>query len=251
MVQHRLPSNYERGASSNLETDTANPEKKRRGFDVTARGHTRLDHVRESSPAPWRSEDQALIDRLVAGDEEAYEVLVRLHGGRLFACARRLLRDEQDAKDAVQEAFVSVHKHICTFTGNAPLGAWLRRIVINHALMKLRCRKRQREECIDTFLPTFDAAGAHERTPHTWQESTDRLMERNQTRRMVRAMIDRLPESHRTALMLRDIEELSTREAARVLGVSETAMKVRLHRARQALRTLLLEARLAVDEETR
>jgi len=93
--------------------------------------------------------DLVLVDRIAAGDASAFEELVRRHGGQMLRTARYLLKHEADAQDVVQEAFLAVHRHIRTFEGNAPLIAWLRRIVINQALMKLRCRKRLREEYID------------------------------------------------------------------------------------------------------
>ncbi len=192
--------------------------------------------------------EEVLVDRLVAGDERAFEVLVRKHGGRMMAIARRLLRDEQEAKDAVQEALLAAHRHIATFSRGAPLGAWLRRIVINQALLRIRARERKREVSLDDLLPVFDGTGIHVRSPQSWEASADRTMERSELRRLVRQQIDRLPEKYRTALMLRDIEELSTREAAKVLGISEVCMKVRLHRARQALKSLL-EPHLIAEED--
>ncbi|MEL7372049.1 MAG: sigma-70 family RNA polymerase sigma factor [Myxococcota bacterium] len=188
------------------------------------------------------------MDRIAAGDASAFEELVRRHGGQMLRTARYLLKHEADAQDVVQEAFLAVHRHIRTFEGNAPLIAWLRRIVINQALMKLRCRKRLREEYIDDTSSRFDEPGAHLYSSPLWQECSESRLARAQTRRFVRAMVDQLPDIFRTAIVLRDIEELSTKDAADALGISETAMKVRLHRARNALRALL-ERRLVHHEE--
>ena len=178
---------------------------------------------------------ESLLARLRRGDEAAFEELIRTYGGRMLAAARRLLRSEDDARDAVQEAFLAVFNSIGTFQGESRLSTWLHRIAVNAALMKLRRRKP--EESIDELLPRFDQQG--EWAGGTASTLPGDLLEQNETRRAVRRCIDRLPETYRTVLLLRDIEELDTEETADVLNVSPNAVKVRLHRARQALRTLL------------
>jgi RNA polymerase sigma-70 factor (ECF subfamily) len=183
------------------------------------------------------ADEKALVDGLRAGREDAYEQLVRSHGGRMLAVARRLLGDGEDAHDAVQEAFVSAFRSIERFESQARLSTWLHRIVVNAALMKLRTRRRKPEQPIEDLLPSFHADG-HRRDPGGPWQPAERL-ERVELRRLVRESIDRLPEPYRTVLVLRDIEELDTAEVAERLGVQEGAVKTRLHRARQALRTLL------------
>src|SRR2546427_11858295 len=105
--------------------------------------------------------------------------------------------------------------------------------------MRLRSRRRRREEPIDDLLPRFDADGYHADAVVGWEPPSDVLLERRQTREMVRRCIDQLPEQHRTVILLRDIEEMDTEETAHSLGSTPDAVKIRLHRARQALRTLL------------
>ena len=180
-----------------------------------------------------------LIDRLRAGDDDAFAELVHIHSGRLLAAARRLLRNDEDAADAVQEAFMAAFRSIDGFQGTARLSTWLHRIVINAALMKIRGSSRRPEESIEDLLPRFDADGYWATEVHSWGASSDDLLERRETRMLVRRCIDRLPETYRTVLVLRDIEDLGTEEAAEQLGISSNATKIRLHRARQALRTLL------------
>jgi RNA polymerase sigma-70 factor (ECF subfamily) len=111
---------------------------------------------------------------------------------------------------------------------------------VNATLMKLRSRRQKPEESIDALLPAFE----QERPPFErfteWNAQADALLERTETRATVRACVDQLPENYRTVLLLRDIEELSTDEVAETLGITPMAVKVRLHRARQALSTLLL-----------
>ncbi|HUE29515.1 MAG TPA: sigma-70 family RNA polymerase sigma factor, partial [Verrucomicrobiae bacterium] len=192
------------------------------------------------NPAPGTVEASArLLEELRRGDDEAFTSLVHQHAGRMLATARRLLRSEDDAREAVQEAFVSAARSIDGFAGGSQLSTWLHRIVVNAALMKLRSRRRRAEEPIDDLLPRFDAEGYHAAAPAAWETPCDELLERQETRVVVRRCIDRLPERYRAVLLLRDIEELDTQEAADALGVTPNTVKIRLHRARQALRTLL------------
>lgn len=180
-----------------------------------------------------------LLAGLRAGNGEAYERLVRAYGGRLLAVARRFLSSEDDARDALQEAFLSAFRAIGSFQEGARVSTWLHRIVINAALMKLRSRRRKPEESIDNLLPTFLEDGHREDPGPAWKETAESALQQRETRALVRECIERLPESYRTVLLLRDIEELDTEEAAQLLGISPNAVKIRLHRARQALRTLL------------
>ncbi len=182
----------------------------------------------------------ALVARLQAGDALAFAELVRAHGPRMLAVARRLLRSDDDAADAVQDAFISVFRAIGNFEGGAKLSTWLHRIVVNASLMRLRNRARHPETSIDDLLPKFVEDGQHIDEPREWRspEPLDAL-ERRETRNLVRSLIDRLPSDYRTVLLLRDIEGLDTKETAELLGVTPNAAKIRLHRARLALRTLL------------
>jgi RNA polymerase sigma-70 factor (ECF subfamily) len=181
--------------------------------------------------------ESALLAGLRAGDDAAFEQLVREQAPRMLAVARRLLGDGEDARDAVQDAFVSAFRGLGSFAGQARVSTWLHRIVVNAALMKLRTRRRKPEQPLDGLLPRYEADG-HRRDPGgPWQPS-ERL-ERRELRKLVRDGIERLPEAHRTVLVLRDIEGLDTAEVAERLGVSTGVVKTRLHRARQALRTLL------------
>ena len=106
-------------------------------------------------------------------------------------------------------------------------------------MMRLRSQRRRAEEPIDDLLPRFDAEGHHLAAPAAWETPSDVLLERHETRAAVRRCIDRLPERYRTVLLLRDIEDLDIQETAAHLAVTQNTVKIRLHRARQALRTLL------------
>jgi RNA polymerase sigma-70 factor (ECF subfamily) len=193
-----------------------------------------------ASEATPTSDEKGLVTALRRGDEVAFESVVRLHGGRMLAVARRMLRSEDDARDAVQEAFISAFKAIADFQGDARLSTWLHRIVVNAALMRLRRQRRKPEESIDELLPHFDERGSWSDGEQPCRTPSE-LLERSETRAVVHECIDRLPDSYRSVVMLRDIEELDTDETAASLGMSVAAVKTRLHRGRQALRTLLLQ----------
>jgi RNA polymerase sigma-70 factor, ECF subfamily len=184
--------------------------------------------------------DAALVTALQAGDAQAFETLVRRHSAPLLRLARRFLGNDEDARDALQDALIAVHRSIGTFAGNAMLSTWLHRIVVNACLMKLRSKRRHPEEQdIEPLLPTFIEDG-HQTEPSTpWAETAETMLEREETRAMVRSCIAELPDVYRIVLHLRDIEEMSTEETAEVLGITKNAVKIRLHRARQALRTLI------------
>jgi RNA polymerase sigma-70 factor, ECF subfamily len=184
-------------------------------------------------------DDASLVSRLQRGENEAFEELIRTHGAQLLRVARRLLASEEDARDAVQDAFVAAFKSIGTFESAALLSTWLHRIVVNACLMKLRTRRRKPEEDIEQHLPRFLADGHQAESTAAWSESPETMLQRSELSRLVRRSIDELPETYRAVLMLRDIEELSTEEVAMMLGTTANAVKIRLHRARQALRALL------------
>ncbi len=183
--------------------------------------------------------DEELVAQLRAGDPRAFETLVRTHSGPMLRTARRYLRAEEDARDAVQEAFISAFRSIRKFESTSRISTWLHRIVINASLMKLRTQRRHPEEDIEQLLPRFTEDGHQVEPAVAWHERADVILERAELSRLVRNAIEQLPETYRVVLLLRDIEELSTEEAAELLDITPNALKIRLHRARQALRALL------------
>jgi RNA polymerase sigma-70 factor (ECF subfamily) len=197
----------------------------------------------EPAAATATVDEAALVAGLKARRPEAFETLVRTYTPRLLAVAMRMLGSTEDAQDVVQDAMLSAYRSIDRFEGNARVSTWLHRIVVNAALMKLRTRRRKPEQSIEPLLPAFAEDGHHASRPVVaWTTSAEESLLRRETRAQVRAAIAGLPESYRTVLLLRDIEERSTREAATLLGISENALKLRLHRARQALATRLKDA---------
>jgi RNA polymerase sigma-70 factor (ECF subfamily) len=196
--------------------------------------------LERTSEAPaWRSE-RDLVAALRAGEEPAFEHLVRQHGGRLLAVATRLTRNTDDARDCVQEAFLSAFRAVDRFEERASLGTWLHRLVTNAALMKLRAKASRPSEPLDDAAQGFDEAGIRSGVAVATDETAHQILEREGTRRLVHAAIDRLPDTLRTVLLLRDIEGYLTDEVASMLEISAGATKTRLHRARAALREQLM-----------
>ncbi|OAI41873.1 hypothetical protein AYO40_02175 [Planctomycetaceae bacterium SCGC AG-212-D15] len=191
------------------------------------------------SESRTQPDERALLARLQAGEDGAFEAWVRTHAGRLLVVARRILRHDEDANDVVQESFLSAFKGINQFKGGAQLGTWLHRIVVNAALARLRSRQRHPEWSIEELLPHF-GEGEHQLDPPVpWKAVPDTTLQDSETRALVHGCIDQLPETYRIVLLLRDIEGLATEETAQTLGTSVAVIKTRLHRARQALRSLL------------
>lgn len=176
------------------------------------------------------------IDSGIAYDSEE---LVRANIGWMLALAERLLRDRGLAEDVVQESFVRAFKGLAGFEGRSSLESWLHRITVNTALSKLRQRKRLAEQSIDEHLPEFDRFDCRIELPWAHLASVDEIIESEDTRRQVCETIGELPDAYRLVLQLRDIEEYDTAEVASLLDISESNVKVRLHRARAALKKLL------------
>lgn len=182
--------------------------------------------------------EQILLERLRRGDEQAFVQWVNEQTPRLLSVARRYMSEESDAQDAVQDAFLSAFKSLPEFQGDSSLGTWLHTIVVRACLMKLRTRRRRPERLIEDLLPKFLDDGHRADIKAPWTVDVDEL-DHDETRQHVRRCIDELPQTHRTVLLLRDVEGLDTQETAALLGIEVNAVKTRLHRARLALRTLL------------
>jgi len=208
---------------------------------ATARTELNGGRLPRRLPAALLSGEPTLVHQLKAGSPQAFEEMVRKFGPRLFATARRYLRSDHDAQDAVQDAFLRAFRSMNAFKGDSHLSTWLHRIVINSALMHLRARKHRPDSLevnIEQLLPQFDRRG-------NWADGcsfnmpVDFSVEVAETRSLVRKCIDRLPDAYRAVLVLRDIDDLDTADVADLLGLKANTVKVRLHRARQALKALI------------
>ena len=195
--------------------------------------------LRDDRTSSEGSSEEEMIAGLRAGDEAQATRFVRANIGWMRAVAFRLLRDDGLADDCVQDALIKALRNIGKFEGRSKLKTWLHRITVNEALMKLRSRKRLEEDLIDPLLPDFDENACRIEAPWTRRISAEEILSQAQQRQLVLSKIGELPESYRIVLMLRDIEELDTAEVAEALGTTEGNVKVRLHRARAALKKLL------------
>lgn len=192
-----------------------------------------------SSDSAAEEEEEELLAGLRAGSDLHADRFVRANIGWMRAVALRLLKDDGLADDCVQEALIKALRNIGKFEGRSKLKTWLHRITVNEALMKLRSRKRLEEDLTDPLLPDFDENACRIEAPWPKRISAEEVLSNAQQRSLVLSKIGELPDNYRIILMLRDIEELDTAEVAEILGIAEGNVKVRLHRARAALKKLL------------
>jgi RNA polymerase sigma-70 factor (ECF subfamily) len=192
------------------------------------------------STAPLDSlDDRALVDLARSRDEAAVRLIMQRHNRRLFRMARSVVKDDAEAEDVVQEAWVRAFTHLDGFRGDAQLSTWLTRIALNEALGRLR----QRRDTVD--LTDIDAIDDQGETRVIYLPSAARdsnpeaAAARTEVRHLLELAVDQLPDAFRTVFVLRDIEEMSTEETASQLGLRPETVKTRLHRARRLLRQSL------------
>jgi RNA polymerase sigma-70 factor (ECF subfamily) len=173
-----------------------------------------------------------------APDARAFEEIMRKHNRMLFRTARAILRDDAEAEDALQEAYVQAFRSMDTFRAESKLSTWLARIVANEALMRLRKHARRAE--IVPIEPSASAA-MEQVTDTNMDNAPDSSAERKQMRGLLEAQIDALPDLYRTVFMLRAVEELSVEETAAVLDLPPTTIRTRFFRARSLLREALAQ----------
>lgn len=182
-------------------------------------------------------------------DVADFAAVVKRQTAPLLATARRLTESEADAQDCVQEAFLLAYRSRSQFEGRAKVSSWLHRILVNVALERVRKKGRRPEETLDALQPSFDEQGCRVEPRGPAPAEAQVLLERSETRVAVREAIAHLPESYRDVVIIRDIEGKTTADAAKELGISLSATKVRLHRARAALKRLL-EPAMGVRRDT-
>lgn len=189
-------------------------------------------------------DDAELVRRAKAGDLPAFEELTSRHEGRVYALALRILRNEHDAEDVTQQTFLSALENLAGFREEAQFRTWLLRIATHAALKVIRKRRGLETVSLDEAAsPDADA----DHPPHPeyiadWRETPERLVQNRETRRLIEEALAELDEKYRLVFLLRDVQGLSVRETAEVLGLSEVNVKVRLLRARLQLRERLTRA---------
>lgn len=185
--------------------------------------------------------DEKLAEQAASGDAFAFEELVTRYEARVYRLACRLLGNDADAPDALQETFLQVYRGLKGFRGESRFSTWLYRIATNAALMQRRSRSRRPAESLEAFLPCFDPDGQHAATPEQLQVAAraEEVLDRQLLAEKAWAGLDRLPDLYRETFVLRDLEEMPTAEVAQVLGIEPAAVRQRVHRARLLLRGYL------------
>ncbi len=189
------------------------------------------------APVSAQSElrDEEVVARVLAGETALFEILMRRYNQRLYRASRVILRDDGEAEDVMQDAYVRAYQHLNQFAGKAAFSTWLTRIAIHEALA--RKRRRGRMEELDAFPANGDVMSilkSSAPTPETGAAQAE-------MRRILEEAVDRLPEAYRTVVVLREVEEMSVAETAESLGVTDAVVKTRLHRAHAMLRKQLYD----------
>lgn len=195
--------------------------------------------------------DEALVERARGGDLPSFEALVERHQDRVYRVAMRLLRNETDAREILQETLVSAWQNLDTFAGRAQFGSWIYRVAVNAALMLMRSRRRHPAVSVDALPPgaldeivtdgAAAVAGPASGPGSDWSRRPDDQLQSTELKQHIQQAVDGLPEILRVVFVLRDVEGLSTEETADLLAITVPTVKTRLHRARLALRGAITE----------
>lgn len=177
--------------------------------------------------------DEEIVSRICAGEGNLFELLMRRHNPRVYRAARAILRDDSEAEDVMQDAYVRAYEHLRDFEGRARFSTWLTRIAVHEALARVRRQKRY-----ETLDPHAEESSMTEgKTGDPEQETSDVEM-----RAVLEKAMTRLPDEFRAVFVLRAVEGMSGAEVAECLGIPEDTVKTRLHRARAKLQDMLVES---------
>jgi RNA polymerase sigma-70 factor (ECF subfamily) len=190
-----------------------------------------------SATIPLQPDESVLVEKAKSGDQQAFTDLVSRYQRKIYRLAKNITRNDEDAEDVLQEAFLKAYEHLDGFEGNSKFYTWLVRIAVNEALMKLRKRRGDREVSLDE--PVGLGEEEVKREIAVWEDNPEQRYSREEMQQILNEAVDGLKEDFRTVFVLRDIEELSTEETAEALKISVPAVKSRLLRARLALREKL------------
>ncbi|MGF6292160.1 RNA polymerase sigma factor [Paraburkholderia youngii] len=191
-------------------------------------------------PVETTEDDLGIARRIAAGDRDAFELLMRRHNRRLYRMARATLRNDAEAEDALQDAYLHAYRSISQFRGESQLFTWLSRLVLNECFARLR-RSARRQNVIPIvdapeYIEHDDAMTTHD------DDAPDRALARSQVRVLLERKLDELPEPFRVVFVLRAIEEMSVEETAQCLSIPEATVRSRHFRARSMLRESLAQA---------
>jgi RNA polymerase sigma-70 factor (ECF subfamily) len=188
-------------------------------------------------------DDAALVSAARSGDMAAFETLVSRHERRIYGLARRMTGSVEDAQDVTQQAFINALRNLARFRETSAFSTWLTAIAVNAALKVVRKRRGLPTQSLDeATTPAADGHIPHPEFIADWRETPDQLLQRAETRQQLDIAITGLDPNYRAVFLLRDVEDLSVRETAKALRISEANVKVRLLRARLQLRERLTRA---------
>jgi RNA polymerase sigma-70 factor (ECF subfamily) len=182
--------------------------------------------------------DQALVEKAKRGDYQAFEALVNRYEGKVYRLSMRMLRNQEDAEDALQESFLQVYRGLKGFEGRSSFSTWLFRLATNVCLMKIRHRETEPAPLLplEEYLPRHE--GEHP-SIQDWPDKPEEVLLNKESRQKMLEALEKLPAEYRAVFILRDVEGFSNAEAGEALGISVAAVKSRLHRARLTLRGML------------
>jgi len=183
--------------------------------------------------------DQALVEKIRDGDYQAFEFLVTRYESKVYRLAIRMLRNPQDAEDALQETFLQVFRGLAGFEGRSKFSTWLFRLATNVCLMRIRHRETEPSKLLplEDYLPKLEEGDSPQM--RDWADRPEDALLSKESREKMMEALDKLPPEYRAVFILRDIEGFSNAETGESLGISVAAVKSRLHRARLALRGML------------
>ncbi|MCL4281579.1 MAG: RNA polymerase sigma factor [Flavobacteriales bacterium] len=199
-----------------------------------------MEALRMNIPGPTGLPDQEVVERVRSGEKGLYEILMRRYNQTLYRAVRSYLRDGDDVQDAMQEAYVKAYTKLDQFKGDSAFSTWLVRIGINEALQVLR-----KQRTMHIYTDPGQRAEGLTQLPDTGQMNPEQRTIRDEHRRLLEQAVDRLPDGYRAVYMLREVEEMSVAEVSQVLGITESNVKVRLHRAKIMVKDALLSAHQA------
>ena len=178
--------------------------------------------------------DEDIVARVLAGETVMFEIVMRRHNQLLYRVARSILRNDNEAEDVMQDAYVRAYEHLGQFAGRAKFSTWLTRIAVHEALARQRRGNRYQE-----LEPMSELEGDPMDRFASLALNPEQQASNSEVRRLLEEAVEKLPDAYRTIFMLRDVEEMSTTDAADVLEITEENVKVRLHRARALIRKSL------------
>ena len=187
-------------------------------------------------------DERLLLQRVKAGDQKAFEAIFNHYVSRVYRQAFKLVGNEADAEDVVQEVFLLVYRKAKLFLGKSEFSTWLYRLTANVALTKLRQRKKDKVESLDEYMPNFRKDGHHIVRPVVdWTQDVDKFVAMKEFHQIIQQAIDQLSPMDKAVVVMSDMEEMSNPEISETLGITVPAVKARLHRARLFLRGRLTD----------